>query len=275
MDSPQTIHISPPEGGLGRPLADLWTHRGLVRFFIWRDLKVRYRQTLVGAGWAVAQPLVLMAIFSVFLTGIIPIPGDELPYWLFAFTGLVPWTLFAQSLSQASNSLVNHPELIQKAAFPRIVLPVSAVGPYLMDFAIATAIAFVATAVAMERVVPSMALTPLVGLMGGVVSLALGIGLSAVNVKFRDVKYATPFMLQALLFAAPVVYPISLAHESIRSLVWLNPMTAVIELYRWTLFGGPFPEWTGLLTGSAVAVLLLGVSAVYFHRSESYFADVI
>ena len=267
--------IRPPSGGLGRPLVDLWTYRPLIRFFVWRDLKVRYRQTVVGVGWAVFQPLSLMAIFSVFLSGIINIPGDQIPYWLFVFAGLIPWTLFAQSMAQAANSLVNHPDLIRKAAFPKLVLPTAAIGPYLVDFIIGSFFALAATGIVLGRLSLSMILLPFVGLLAALTSLAVGIGLSALNVKYRDVRYAAPFLIQTLLFATPVVYPISLAPEGIQNFIYLNPMTGVVELYRWSLFGGSFPGWTGVITSLAVGIVLLALSTWYFMRSEAYFADVI
>lgn len=253
----------------------LWRSRELVAFFTWRDLKVRYRQTLVGAGWAVLQPLVLMAIFTVFLSGIIEIEAYKVSYALFVFAGLVPWTFFSQSVNQSANSIVNHQDLVKRASFSRLVLPVSAVGAYLLDFIVATLVAVGWTVIATRRVSWTMIAVPLVAIFGILVSLAVGVGLSALNVRFRDVRYATPFLLQAWLFATPVVYPPELAPDILRGLLFLNPMAGVVGLYRWALFGGSAPG-LGLLGLSVGAMIVfLGISTAYFSRSEASFADAI
>lgn len=256
-------------------ISGLWRSRGLIAFFTWRDLKVRYRQTLVGVGWAVLQPIVLMSIFTVFLSGIIDVGNSNVSYALFVFTGLVPWTFFAQSVNQAANSIVNHQDLIKRASFNRLVLPVSAVGPFLVDFAVSSLVAVIWTGLAVGGLSWNLLAVPFVGLWGVVVALAVGIGLSALNVRFRDVRYATPFLLQAWLFATPIVYPPELAPAFLRELLYLNPMAGVVALYRWAVLGGAAPALTAVGLSLASAIVLLVASTLYFSRSEPGFADAI
>ena len=275
VETSPVIEIRPPARGLQHPLRELWQHRTLVGFFVWRDLKVRYRQTLVGATWAILQPLVLMVVFTVFLSGIIEVPGGEVSYAVFVFLGLVPWTLFSQSVSQSANSVVNHQDLVRKAAFPRLVLPVAAVGPYLVNFAVATVVAIVAVVIATGRLSVTVLVIPLVGLLALTASLAIGIGLSALNVRYRDVKYGTPFLLQAWLFATPVVYPPDLAPEALRGLLYLNPMTGVVGAYRWAMLGTDPPSLVALVLSIGSSLVLLAAAVAFFSRSEETFADTI
>lgn len=253
----------------------MWRSRELIAFFTWRDLKVRYRQTFVGAAWAVLQPLVLMAIFTVFLSGIIDLEAFDVSYALFVFVGLVPWTFFSQSVIQSANSIVNHQDLVKRASFSRLVLPVSAAGAYVLDFTVATLIAVGWTAVAIGQLSWTIAVIPLIAILAIVASLAVGVGLSALNVRFRDVRYATPFLLQAWLFATPVVYPPELAPDLIRDLLFLNPMAGVVALYRWSLFGGSAPGLGMLGLSIGATVVLFAASIAYFSRSEASFADAI
>jgi len=266
--------IAPPRGWLD-PVRGLWRDRGLISFFVWRDLKVRYRQTFVGAGWAVLQPLALMTVFTLFLSGIIDPPGGSVSYALFVFMGLVPWTLFAQSVSQSANAIVNNSDLVRKASFARLVLPVSAVGAYVVDFVIASVVAVVGVVIATGRLSPTVLLVPVVAIVTLFISLAVGIGLSALNVQFRDVRYATPFLIQAWLFATPVVYPAELAPEAVQSLLFINPMTGVVVAYRWSMLGGSPPAVTSLSVSLVAGSVLLLLSLGYFSHSEAKFADAI
>lgn len=221
------------------------------------------------------QPVVLMAIFSVFLTGVIELPNQSTPYWLFVFAGLVPWTLFSQALSQSANSLVNHTDLIKRAAFPRMVLPVAAAGPYLLDYVIASSVVIVASLLAVGHLSLTVLLLPLIGLLAVACSLSISIGLSALNVKFRDVRYAMPFLVQAMLFATPVVYPAEAAPNVVQELLWLNPMTGIVGLYRWSLLGDLLPSLIEIAGAIFVPLVLMSWGVAYFSHSEPEFADVI
>jgi len=272
--STEFTYIGPQKGLLGT-LADVWEQRALIGFFAWRDLKVRYRQTLVGAGWAVLQPIVLMAIFTLFLSGIIELPTSEVSYALFVFAGLVPWTFFAQSVNQSANSIVNHQDLVRKASFSRMVLPISAVGAYLVDFLVASTVAAVWVLIATGQLHWALFALPLVAILVILTSLGVGIGLSALNVRYRDIRYGTPFLIQAWLFATPVVYPAELAPEAVRGFLYLNPMTGAVAFYRWALLGDSSLDWGAVGLSAATAMALLLLSLAYFSRSEATFADAI
>jgi len=261
--------------GLGElGLAELWSHRELMFFLVWRDVKVRYRQTVFGALWAVLQPVILMLIFTLSVGRIPNVGPAGIPYPLFAYAGLVPWTLFAASLTGASNSLVNSEAIITKVYFPRLLLPVAAIGSYLIDFLVAMAV--LAVLMVYFGVVPSAAIIwlPLFTLFALVTALGVGIWLSAVNVRYRDVKYVVPFLTQAWMFASPVIYVSTLIPQQWRWLYALNPMTGVLEGFRWALIGGPSPDLSIFLSVVA-SVLVLASSLVYFRHTEQTFADVI
>ena len=271
-----TIVIRPRTGWVSLNARELWAYRELLYFFVWRDLKVRYKQTVFGALWAVIQPFMLMVVFSLFLGRISGIAPSGIPYPLFAFAGLVPWTLFSSSLTGSSGSLVGASNLIQKVYFPRLLLPVAAIGSYLLDFVIAMAVlgllmlwfGFLPTATVVW-------LIPLTGL-ALMTSLAVGIWLSAVNVRYRDVHYAVPFIVQVWLFASPVAYSAEIVPEKWLWLYQLNPMAGVIEGFRWALLGQGAPPPVGAVVISTVVttvVLVLGLA--YFRRVERTFADVI
>ncbi|HEX7490077.1 MAG TPA: ABC transporter permease [Candidatus Limnocylindrales bacterium] len=284
-DNPSTRHatvaadrhvvvLEPRHGWRQLGLREVWAHRELLYFFIWRDLKVRYKQTAFGAAWAVLQPLLLMFVFSATLGRLNGVGPANVPYPLFAFAGLVPWTLFASSLAGASNSLVNGEGIITKVYFPRLLLPFASVGSFLLDFVIS----LVALAVVMLYfgVAPSLAIVwlPALTLMALVTALGVGTFLSAVNVRYRDVKYVVPFLVQLWMFASPVVYTSTLIPASWRTVFALNPMTGVLEGFRWALIGGDRPDDLILVSAAASVVLLLGALA-YFRRVERTFADVI
>jgi lipopolysaccharide transport system permease protein len=271
--APITI-IEPRHGWRELGIAELWQHRELLYFFVWRDLKVRYKQTFFGAAWAVLQPVLLMAVFSVTL-GRIPGMGPAgVPYPLFIFAGLVPWTLFAQSLIGASNSLVGGEAIITKVYFPRLLLPFAAVGSFLIDFGIALGV--LALLLVWFGVVPSLAILwiPVLTVLLLITALGIGTFLAAVNVRYRDVKYVVPFLVQLWMFASPVVYTSSLIPERWKTLYALNPMTGVVEGFRWAVLGGPRPDDL-IMVSAAASVLILVGALLYFRRVERTFADII
>lgn len=268
------VVIRPSSGWIGLGAGELWRHRDLAYFLVWRDLKVRYKQTAFGAAWAILQPVLLMLVFSAFLGRIQGIGAAGIPYPLFALSGLVPWTLFSQSLTSASNSLVNSQNLISKVYFPRLLLPLSAVASHIIDFLIAAAVLLVAILIS-GRVPPATFLwVPLLGICAVVVALAVGLWLAAINVRYRDVKYAIPFLIQLWLFASPVAYSSDLVPGNLRAIFALNPMTGVIEAFRWATVGGAQPDATILVSAAATLVILVGGFA-YFRRVERSFADTI
>jgi lipopolysaccharide transport system permease protein len=272
--APPITVIEPRHGWRELGIAELWGRRELLYFFVWRDLKVRYKQTFFGATWAVLQPALLMAVFSVTLGRIPGIGPIGVPYPLFVFAGLVPWTLFAQSLAGASNSLVGGEAIITKVYFPRLLLPFAAVGSFLLDFVIALGV--LVLLMAWFGVVPSLAIlwVPALTVLALVTALGIGTFLAAVNVRYRDVKYVVPFLVQLLLFASPVVYTSSLIPERWKTLYALNPMTGVVEGFRWAVIGGPRPDDLIVVSAAASVLILLG-ALLYFRRVERTFADVI
>jgi lipopolysaccharide transport system permease protein len=270
------VTIRPSRGWVALNLRELWSYRELAYFFVWRDLKVRYKQTAFGALWAVIQPFMLMVVFSLFLGRISGIAPAGVPYPLFAFAGLVPWTLFSQSLVGSSDSLVGASNLIQKVYFPRLLLPVAAIGSYLLDFVIAMAV--LGLLMLYFGLLPSPTVLWVIPLtaLALTTSLAVGIWLSAVNVRYRDVRYAVPFLVQLWLFASPVAYSAELVPAEWRTIYQLNPMAGVIEGFRWALLGQGTPPPVGAVALSGVVtaiVLVLGLA--YFRRVERTFADVI
>lgn len=269
-----SVIIEPRHGWRGLGLSEVWAHRELLYFFVWRDLKVRYRQTFFGAAWAVIQPLLFMIVFTVSI-GRLPGVGPEgIPYPLFVFAGMVPWTLFTQGVTGASNSLVMGEGIITKVYFPRLLLPFSAVGSYLLDFAIALGV--LALLMLAFGVAPTLGLIwlPVFALLALVSASAVGTFLAAVNVRYRDVRYAVPFLVQLGLFVSPVGYTSSLIPAPWRALYGLNPMSGAIEGFRWALFGGPRPDLMILEAGIVTAALLLA-ALFYFRRAGRTFADVI
>jgi lipopolysaccharide transport system permease protein len=269
------IVIRPSHGWVSLNLRELWAYRELAYFFVWRDLKVRYKQTFFGALWAVIQPFMLMVVFTLFLGRISGVAPAGVPYPLFTFAALVPWTLFSSSLIGSSDSLVGASNLLQKVYFPRLLLPAAATGSYLVDFAIAMVV--LALMMVYFGVLPTLQvlwLLPLVAL-AVVTALAVGIWLSAVNVRYRDVRYAVPFLVQLWLFASPVAYSADIVPAKWLWLYQLNPMAGVIEGCRWALLGGSVPSLGGILISTAVTAVILVSGLAYFRRVERTFADVI
>jgi homopolymeric O-antigen transport system permease protein len=253
---------------------DLWQYRELFYFFIWRDLKVRYAQSILGIGWAVIQPLVPMLIFTLVFGRLARISSDGVPYALFSYTALVPWTYFANALSDASASLAKETHMLSKIYFPRLVIPLTAVLGRLIDLAISFVL--LVLLMAWYNVVPSAwtVLLPLLVLVTSVAAAGLGIGMSALALQYRDVKYAAPFVVQLLMYAAPVVYPTSLLPEWVRPLYALNPMVGVIEGFRASLLSSTPVPWDLIAIGSLSSVAMLMMGMIYFIRKEPVFADV-
>lgn len=277
VSSQTTGHIVDiePSSGL-RPIAvgELWAYRELLYFLVWRDLKVRYKQTVLGAAWAILQPGLTMAVFTIFLGRLAKVPSDGLPYPLFSFTGLVPWTYFAAAVTAGAMSVVGGQHLISKVYFPRLLVPLSATLTPLVDCAIA--LATLGAMFAWYRVVPSIDIVwlPLLALLAVALAFAISLWLSALTVIYRDVRYLLPFFMQFWLFATPVAYPASLVPEKWRALYGLNPMTGIVEGFRWALVGGPAPG-SMLLVSAAVVVALLATGLLFFRRFEGIFADII
>jgi lipopolysaccharide transport system permease protein len=268
------IVIRPSRGWIGLGAVELWKHRDLAYILVWRDLKVRYKQTAFGAAWAVLQPVALMLVFTAFLGRIQGIGAAGVPYPLFALSGLVPWTLFSQSLNGASSSLVNSQNLISKVYFPRLLLPLSAVASFVVDFLIASVVLVIAMLLYGRFPPVTFLWVPILGLFAVVVALAVGLWLAAINVRYRDVKYAIPFVIQLWLFASPVAYSSGLVPPGLRTLFSLNPMTGVIDGFRWAALGGPRPDITIVISAAATLAILVGGLA-YFRRVERTFADTI
>lgn len=271
----RVIHIAPSTGWVSLRLGEIWSARELMYFLVWRDVKVRYKQTALGASWALIQPLLAMAVFSVFFGHFGKMPSGGIPYPLFAYCGLLPWQLFSFALTESSNSLVNNKSLITKVYFPRLVVPASAVLAGLVDFCIAFVV--LVGMMVYYGVAPSLRVLlvlPLI-LFAVVTALTVGLWLSALNVKYRDVRYVIPFLTQFWLFATPIAYSSDLVPAKYRPLLGLNPMAGVVEGFRWALLGtdttiGP------LLLGSIVAVSLgLFGGIAYFRRVEKHFADLV
>jgi lipopolysaccharide transport system permease protein len=273
IERTSTFVIRPSRGWVSLDLRDLWRYRELLYFLTWRDIKVRYKQTVFGAAWAILQPFITMIVFSVFFGQLVRVPSDGIPYPIFAYSGLLPWQLFSQAVTRSGNSLVSNRHLITKIYFPRLAIPISAVLPGLVDFGIA----FVVLLVMMVyyHIAPTVAVLTLPFFLLLAVAAALGVGLwlSALNLKYRDVGYTIPFLTQFWLFATPVVYPSSLIPEKWRALYGLNPMAGVVEGFRWALLGKAPPGPFLAISVGAVMLLLTG-GLYYFRRMEKTFADV-
>jgi lipopolysaccharide transport system permease protein len=274
MDASTQILRIEPVSRWSSPLSELWAYRELVGFLIWRDLKVRYKQTVLGVAWAVIQPVMTMVLFSVVFGQVAKLPSDGIPYPLFTFAALLPWQLFAGGITGASNSLIGSSGLLTKVYFPRLVIPVAAVTGALVDFAIAFGILL--ALMVWYGVAPPAAvlLLPLFVLLALVTAFAAGLWLSALNVKYRDVRYAMPFLMQFWLLASPVAYSASLVPAKWQFLYGLNPLVTTVEGFRWAIIGASAPS--RFLLPSIVSVVALLISGLlYFRRMEDTFADVV
>jgi lipopolysaccharide transport system permease protein len=270
------IRIEPSKGWVSLKLRELWEYRELLYFLTWRDIKVRYKQTVLGAAWAVIRPFCTMVVFSVFFGKLAQIPSDGIPYPIFSYAALVPWTFFAHGLSQSSDSLVGGARLIKKVYFPRLAMPISTVLSGIVDFGLA----FVVLLGMMLAfgIVPTVNVLwlPLFLLLALITALGTGLWLSAMNVQFRDVRYTVPFITQFWMFITPIAYPSSLIEDPLlRTLYGLNPMTGVVEGFRWALLGTGTAPGLVIIASSAAALVLLTSGAFYFRRMEKTFADVV
>jgi lipopolysaccharide transport system permease protein len=256
-------------------LHELWEYRELLYFLIWRDLKVRYKQTTLGAAWAILQPVFMMVVFSLFFGRLGKMPSDNIPYPIFSFAALVPWTFFATGLSQSSNSLVGSAHLITKVYFPRLIIPLASVVSGVVDFAIAFTVLL--GMMLYYGIMPTLNVLwlPLFLLLALVTSLGVGLWLSALNVEYRDVRHVVPFITQFWLFATPIAYPSSLLNQPWRTIYGLNPMVGVVEGFRWALLGTNTAPGPIIVVSSMVACLILITGAFYFRRMEKTFADVV
>jgi lipopolysaccharide transport system permease protein len=269
------IRIEPSRGWVSLKLHELWEYRELLYFLMWRDVKVRYKQTALGAAWAIIQPFFTMVVFSLFFGRLAGIPSDGVPYPIFSFAALVPWTFFANGLNQSSNSLVGSADLIKKVYFPRLAVPIATVLSGVVDFALAFLVLLGMMLYYGVIPTPNTLWLPLFFLLALVTSLGVGLWLSALNVKFRDVRYTVPFLTQFWMFSTPIAYPSSLLSEPWRTLYGLNPMVGVVEGFRWALLGtntGPGPI---IVASSFAAVAIFVGGAFYFRRMEKTFADVV
>jgi lipopolysaccharide transport system permease protein len=268
-----TVRIEPPRGWLELRLREVWDYRELLYFFVWRDVKVRYKQTVIGIAWVVLQPLMTMGVFTVFFGRLARLPSDGLPYPVFYFAALVPWTYFATALQSCTNVVVSNQHLITKVYFPRLVLPLSAVLSGLVDFAIGLVVLLMVTAI--YGITPTLAALwlPVLLLLAVLTALGVGLWMSALNALYRDVHYVVPFLIQCWMFASPVAYPSSLVPQRWRWLYGLNPMAGVIDGFRWALTGrGVAPGPLVLASASAVIVVLIG-GLFFFQRMEGTVAD--
>jgi lipopolysaccharide transport system permease protein len=278
LPSPPIVRITPPSGWWAIPFGELWEYRELVYFFVWRDIKIRYKQTAVGAAWAVLQPFLTMLIFSLFFGALAHIPSQGLPYPIFYYSALLPWMYFAASLQNATNTIVENQRVITKVYFPRLALPISAVFSGLVDFAISF-LMFVAM-MAYYHIHPTLAVfwMPVFLLMAVLTALGMGLWLSALNAIYRDVRYVVPFLVQFWMFASPVVYPSSLVSARWPKWAWLyglNPMVGVIEGFRWSIAGSGDPPGRLVLISAGVVLVVLLSGLAYFHRMETTIADVV
>lgn len=255
-------------------LSDLWQYRDLFFILTLRDIKVRYKQTFLGVLWVVIQPLLMMLVFTLFFGKLAKIPSDGIPYPLFAYAGLLPWTFFANALNSSGNSLVGNSSLITKVYFPRMIIPIAAVGAGLLDFAIAFALLVLLMFYYGVGFSPNILLLPILALLTALLAIGLGMWMSALNVKYRDIRYALPFLIQIWLFATPVIYPSSLIPENWRWLYRLNPLTGLIEGYRSAIFGKPF-DFAGLGISIFIILIVLIYSAYTFRQMERSFADIV
>jgi lipopolysaccharide transport system permease protein len=272
---PPVLHIRPKRGWQPLDLKQLWQYRELMYFLSWRDIKVRYKQTALGAAWAMIQPFMTMVVFSIFFGNLAKMPSDGIPYPLFAYAALVPWTFFANSLTQASNSLIQNSNMLKKIYFPRLVVPISSVISGGVDFLFAFIV--LVAMMLFYGFLPTFNIVwlPFLLILALVTALGVGLWLSALNVQYRDVRYVIPFLIQFWLFATPIAYPSSLLSEPWRTLYGLNPMVGVVEGFRWALLGAETAPGIAIVVSSLTALILLVTGTFYFRRMEKTFADVV
>jgi lipopolysaccharide transport system permease protein len=269
------VRIEPSEGWVSLKLQELWEYRELLYFLIWRDIKVRYKQTVLGGTWAIIQPFFTMVVFSLFFGKLAKVPSDGIPYPIFSYAALVPWAFFANGLNQASNSLIGNSNLIKKIYFPRLSMPIASVLSGLIDFVLAFIMLIGMMFYYGMTPTVNVVYLPFFILLAVVTSLGASLWLSAMYVQFRDVRHIIPFLTQIWLFATPIAYPSSLLEEPWRTVYGINPMVGVVEGFRWALLGTKTAPGFTLYISTIVAVGFLLSGAFYFRRMEKTFADVV
>lgn len=269
------IILRPPKGWGALNLKDLWIYRELIYFLTWRDLKVRYKQTALGAAWAILQPFLTMVVFSIFFGGLLNVSSGDVPYPVFSYTGLLPWIMFSKALTDASRSLVVNRNMITKVYFPRMVIPLSSVLSSVVDFAIAFVILL--GMMLYFQIIPTAAVwtLPLFILLALITALGIGLWLSSLNVMYRDIGYALPFLTQLWFYLTPIVYSATIVPEKWRILYALNPMVGVVEGFRWALLGTDTAPGPVVAVSSVIAIFLLTTGMFYFRRMERNFADLV
>ena len=267
--------LKPSSGWAALDLKDLWVYRELVYFMTWRDLKVRYKQTLLGASWAVLQPFLTMVVFSIFFGGLAQVPSDNVPYPIFSFTALLPWTLFSKALLDASKSLVSSSHIITKIYFPRIILPLASILAGIVDFLIAFVVLL--GMMVFYKITPTSNIwsLPFFLLLALITALGVGLWLSALNVLYRDINYATHFITQFWMFVTPIAYSATMIPDKWKLIYSLNPMAGVVNGFRWALLGVGEGPGADLLVSVVVAIVLLISGLIYFKRTERLFADMV
>jgi lipopolysaccharide transport system permease protein len=273
-ESPGEILINSEGPGLRLGLAELWRYRELLYFLTLRDVKLRYKQTLLGAAWAIIQPLCAMLLFTLVFSRLARLPSDNIPYPVFAYAGLVPWTFFANAITNAANSLVGSTSLVTKVYFPRMIIPAAPVLAGLVDLGIALLLLVPLLIYYRITLTWQLIFLPLFICLATLLAFGIGMLLAALNVKYRDIRYALPFLVQLWLFASPVIYPLSLTPPKWKWIFTLNPMTGIIEGTRSSLFGKPF-DWTAIGASLVLALFVIALAAYFFRRVEDGFADVI
>jgi lipopolysaccharide transport system permease protein len=273
-DLPEHI-IAPARGLAALRLGEIWEYRELLFFLVWRDIKIRYKQTAMGAAWAILQPVVTMVVFSIFFGRLAQLPSDGVPYPVFTFCALLPWQLFAFALTESSNSVVVNQRLITKVYFPRLIMPLAAVGVGLVDFLVSLIVLIVLFVY--YGITPSVWIwtLPFWVLCTVVTALSVGLWLSALNVRYRDVRYTLPFLTQIWLLATPVAYSTTLVPEAWRAVYAINPMVGVVSGFRWAIVGQTASPWPMVAVSAAAVAVLFVTGLIYFRRMEQTFADVI
>lgn len=269
------ITIEPTKAWASLRLRDVWLYRELLFFLTWRDVKVRYKQTILGAAWAIIQPLFTMIIFTLLFGRLAGIPSDGIPYPLFAYAALLPWTFFANAITNSGNSLVGNSNLITKIYFPRMIIPGAAVMAGVVDFSLAFLVLIGLMIYYGVAVTWGILMVPVLVALTTLLALGVGMWMSALNVKYRDIRYALPFMIQLWMFVSPIIYPLSMVGGKLRIAMMLNPMTGIIENFRTALFRHRAFDWTTLGISAAITLLLLVYSAYSFRRMERTFADIV
>ncbi|PWR72862.1 ABC transporter permease [Methanospirillum lacunae] len=274
-DHPHHRFIRPPGKGININVPELWAYRELLFYLAWREVKIRYKQTAMGAGWAVLQPLFTMIIFTLLFGRLAKMPSDGVPYPLFSFTGLILWIFFSNALSHASTSMVDNAQMLSKVYFPRIFFPAAPVISGLLDYFISLLVLFALMVI--YGFAPSVGILLLPVILGGTILFAIGLGciLSSVCVKYRDVQFALPFFIQLAMFASPVIYPVSMVPDNLQWLLYLNPMTGLLDLHRSVLLGHMAPDLNGFIVAIGISILVFVLGVVYLKKTEYYFADLI